>query len=183
MGTLTGTRMTADEFLAMEESDGYELVHGRPEEVPMGALSSWVGGELFFYLRSFLGQHPLGRVFPQETAVKAWPDDNSHFRKPDGMFVSNARLIGIAPETLEAVPDLVFEVVSPTDEAQALEKKLGEYFDAGVRLVWVIYPQTKTVHIYRPGGLAAYIGPGDVLSGEDVLPGFSVPVKDLFPSS
>ena len=183
MATLRGTRMTADEFLATEESEGYEMVHGCPEEIPMGALSSWVGGELFFYLRLFLGQHPLGRMFPQETAVKAWPEDEGHFRKPDGMFVSNARLAGLTPQTLQAVPDLVFEVISPNDETQKTETKLQEYFTAGVRLVWVIYPESRSVYIYRADGGGAWVGPDGMLTGEDVLPGFSVAVKDLFPSS
>ena len=183
MGTLTGTRMTADEFLAMDESDGYELVHGRPEEIPVGALSAWVAGRLFGRLDRFLEDQPFGFALPQETPVKAWPAEPDHFRKPDGMYISKERLASVPVGTLAIAPDIAIEVVSPNDQAEALDTKLSEYFKAGVRLVWVVYPQTKSVYVYRPGELAARIGPDGTLSGEDVLPGFSVAVKDLFPSS
>ena len=183
MATLTGTRMTADEFLATEESEGYELVHGCPEEIPVGTLSAWVGGKLFGRLDRFLEEHPIGTALPQETPVKAWPADPDHFRKPDGMFVSKLRLPSIPVGTLEVAPDLVFEVVSPRDEALKMEVKLKEYFAAGVRLIWVIYPETRSVYIYRADGGGAWLGPDGMLTGEDVLPGFSVAVKDLFPSS
>ena len=98
------------------------------------------------------------------------------------MYISKARLPSLPVGTLTIAPDIAFEVVSPTDEAETLDTKIGEYFSAGVRLVWVLYPQTKSVYVYRPGELPARLGPDGTLSGEDVLPGFSVPVRDLFPA-
>ena len=181
MTTLTATRMTADEFLACEASEGFELVHGVPEEMQMGALSAWISGRLFARLDRFLEAHPLGWALPPETPVKAWPAEPNHFRKPDGMFVSKSRLSAVPVGTLEVAPDLAFEVVSPNDHAEALEVKLSEYFAAGVRLAWVVYPETRTIHVHRPDGTGARLGPDGILQGEDVLPGFSVPVIDLFP--
>ena len=79
------------------------------------------------------------------------------------------------------MPDLVAEVVSPRDLAEDLEQKLAEYREAGIPLIWVIYPSTRTAHILRTGRQRSELGPAGVLDGEDILPGFSLPLADLFP--
>lgn len=75
----------------------------------------------------------------------------------------------------EMAPDLAVEVVSPSDTAEDLQQKVGEYLVSGTRLVWVIYPDTKSVTVFTPGGQARVLGVQDTLNGEDVLPGFIVP--------
>jgi len=164
------------------EDGGYELVDGGLVEVPMGALSAWVSLRVAKFLLAFIDAHPIGVVFPQDTMLACWPNRTDHFRKPDGMFYSRGRLPGDRPPDgpLKVAPDLAIEVVSPNDNAQNIEIKIGEYFDAGVRLVWVCYPEINTVHVYRAGSDAARLGPNDTLSGEDVLPGFSVRVAEIF---
>ncbi len=82
---------------------------------------------------------------------------------------------------LEIAPDIVAEVVSPHEDAENVETKIREYFAAGVRLVWVAYPLTRTVHIYRPDGSAAVLDERGTISGEDVLPGLEIPVASIFP--
>lgn len=173
--------MTAEEFLAWDNS-GYELVEGELVEVPMGAMSAWVSLKIAKLIWAFLDVHPLGLVFPQETALACWPDRPDHFRKPDGMFFAKGRLLDDRPPDgiLEIAPDLAVEVVSPRDNAQNIERKIEEYLDAGVRVIWVCYPALQTIHVYKRGSVAARLGLGDELTGDDVLPGFSVRVADVF---
>jgi Uma2 family endonuclease len=77
-------------------------------------------------------------------------------------------------------PDLAVEVVSPNDTAEEVESKRLAFLRAGVSLLWVIYPESRTVHVYRKGGSAAALEEGDDLTAEDVLPGFVCKVADLF---
>jgi Uma2 family endonuclease len=76
------------------------------------------------------------------------------------------------------------EVVSPGDEAYHLDEKVAEYLAAGVPLVWVVWPESRTVLVYRqpssPLGTASRLTAADTISGEDVLPGFSCGVKEFF---
>lgn len=77
-------------------------------------------------------------------------------------------------------PDLAVEVVSPSDTSQDVQAKVSEYLSAGTRLVWVIYPKTRNVVEYRPGGTARVLSEEDFLDGGDVVPGFRCRVGDLF---
>jgi Uma2 family endonuclease len=79
------------------------------------------------------------------------------------------------------VPDLILEVVSPNDLAWEVDVKVTEYLQAGVPLVWVFYPDTRTVSVYRADGQAARLGMGETLRGAEVLPGFACLVADVFP--
>jgi Uma2 family endonuclease len=78
------------------------------------------------------------------------------------------------------VPDLAVEVVSPTDSADGLIEKVHEYFDAGCRLVWVVYPTFEEVYIYESPKAIRVLGRDDALDGGDVLPGFRLPLAELF---
>lgn len=83
---------------------------------------------------------------------------------------------------MRIVPDIVLEVVSPNDLAGEVQAKVCEYQGVGVPIVWLVFPTTRTVYFFRHGSkLIDQLGSGDTLTGDDVLPGFSVPVADLFP--
>ncbi len=185
MATATKIRLTEEEFLSCPDWDGYELVDGEPVEVPMGGKAAWLGGEAFHHIRTFLEHNAIGLVFPQDTAFKAWPSRPNHLRKPDTMVFLNGRFAGDeAPEgTIEIAPDLAVEVVSPGDNARDLEEKVAEYLEAGVRLIWVIYPETRSAHVFRLNGGALRLEADDALSGEDILPGFTLPLATLFPAA
>lgn len=174
--------ITAEEFLHMPENEGAELVDGRIVEVPMGSMSSWLGGELLFLVRLFLRSNNLGWVFPQENGMRIWPDHPNRVRKPDLAFVRHGRLPGRQPEPgwLTVVPDLVAEVVSPGDEAEDLELKLVEYREAGIPLIWVIYPLTQRAHILGANRPLVELAPDGILDGEDILPGFTCSLAELF---
>ncbi len=173
---------TAEEFLHMPENEGADLVDGQIVEVPMGSISSWIGGELVFLVRLFLRSSELGWVFPQETGMTIWPDRPGHVRKPDLVFVRKGRLPGGTPPAgwLTVVPDLVVEVVSPGDEIEAFEAKLDEFRAAGIPLIWVIYPGTRRAHVLGANRSRTEIAPDGIVDGEDVLPGFSCKLADLF---
>jgi Uma2 family endonuclease len=172
----------AEQFLHMPENEGAELVDGRIVEVPMGSLSSWIGGELLFLVRLYLSTHDLGWVFPQESGMAVWPNRPRHVRKPDLAFVRRGRLPQGRPGDgwLSVAPDLVVEVVSPGDMVEELEEKLDEYREAGIPLIWVIYPSLEKAHVLRAGRERTELTAGASLDGEDVLPGFRCSLAELF---
>ncbi len=81
---------------------------------------------------------------------------------------------------VNVAPDLVIEAISRNDKGEEMEGKVQEYFDAGVRLIWLLYPKTRTVHVIHADGRALRLTANATLSGEAVVPGFAVLVGDLF---
>lgn len=74
----------------------------------------------------------------------------------------------------------MIDVVSPNDEAADVNEKVREYLAAGVLLVWVVYPESRSINVYRASANNSQLSETDVLSGEDVVPGFSLPVREIF---
>ena len=103
-------------------------------------------------------------------------------RIPDIAFTRKERVPASGPAKGHARvrPDLVVEVISPNDVADELEEKIDDFLAAGVPLIWVVSPATRSVQVYRQGGSGTRLGPDDRLDGEDVLPGFRVEVSRLF---
>jgi len=71
-------------------------------------------------------------------------------------------------------------VISPSERAADIQEKVADYLGGGAQLVWLLYPRTRTAHVYSPDGAARVLGPPETLDGGDVLPGFSVPIVSLF---
>ena len=175
--------MTADE-LARLPDDGwrYELIEGGLIRMtPAGGVHGEVGTEVHYHLRAFAGRHRLGRVYAAETGflIARNPDT---VLAPDVAFVRAERLPprrdrrGFMP----IAPDLVVEVVSPSDQEQDVAKKVARYLAAGVPLVWVARPEPRTVTVHTPDEPPRVLRSGDVLDGGDVLPGLALPVGELF---
>ena len=125
-------------------------------------------------------QHKLGAVVGGEIGIytRREPD---RVRAADIVFVSRERLadkplIGF----LKVAPELVVEIISPTDRWQNVRDKLEEYFAIGVHRVWIVEPETRAVLVYRSVTEMNRLGEGDVINGEGVLEGFSLPVSELF---
>jgi len=171
-----GTTATLEEERAAEE------LGERPAERNMGARSSQVAGKVIVVLGQHVGERKLGKVFAPDCGYHLPSDDAKRVRFPDVSFVACGRLEGErTPEGyLKLAPDLALEVVSPNDSAYEVEEKRVAYLRAGVRLLWVVYPPTRTVFVFRLTGSVAVLGEGDTLSGEDVLPDFSCPVARFF---
>jgi len=177
----TETLVTGDELLAMGDIGPCELLEGRI--VPM----SPTGGkhaifELNFgeFLKSFVKRNELSRVMVGEVGVyiRRSPDT---IRAADVAYVSNERYARWQKTGfLDVAPDLVVEILSPDDRWGEVTSKLRDYFSIGVRLVWVADPDTKTVYSHRSLTDVREFTDKDTLPGDDVLPGFSVPVAILF---
>lgn len=146
----------------------------------MGAKSSWVGGQIYGFLFTFLANNRLGHLFTSDCGYTCFPNHN--LRKPDVSFVLLGRLLGeeIPSGWLTIPPDLAVEVLSPGDVADEMDKKVQEYLTVGVRLVWEVHPASRTVIIHRANGTIAALNETDSLSGEDVIPGFSIPLAKIF---
>jgi Uma2 family endonuclease len=173
--------LTAEELWEMGDVGPCELVAG--EMVKMTPTSRGHGrivARLSRILGNFLEDHPLGEVQAGDVGfvVKRDPDT---VRAADVMFYTAERLADV-PDTgfLPIAPDLAVEVISPGDRWSEIQEKMSEYLDAGVRLTWVVDPRTRRVYIYRPGREVRRLAESDVLDGEDVLSGFTMPVGELF---
>src|SRR5262245_32510493 len=176
-------RYTPEDLLSMPDGKDFELVDGRLVERNMGAESSWIGGRLHSRLDLFCDEHRLGWVWPADNGFQCFPHDPRLVRRPDVSFIRAGRLPDdeLPKNFVRIPPDLVVEVISPNDLVSDLDEKLEDYRKAGVRLVWVIYPESRTVTIYRGDGSVSRLHEEDVLSGEDVIPGFRCEVRSLFP--
>lgn len=170
-----------DDLLAMDDGHRYELVGGELRERHMGLISSWIGGILYARLLEYAIANRWGWVWKTDAGFAGFPRGN--LRYPGvaavryGRFPNEELPAGHAP----LAPDFAAEVVSPNDKAGELEDKLLDYRAAGVGLVWVIYPDTRTARAHRPDRTTTEYGEDDVMSGEAVLPGFAVRLGDLFP--
>jgi len=139
-----------------------------------------VSGRLERELRRILEDPDHGDVYDAPIGV-AFPETGEGVQ-PDLLFVSRERLPGALPEGyLTVAPDLVVEVVSPSNAASAIQDKVLEYLDAGVRLVWVVDPKARTATTYRSRSRIAILDEDEELDGGDVLPGFRLPLKKVLP--
>jgi len=177
------TGMTVEEFNALPDGVGYELIEGDLKDRNVSALSSWVGGRLLKLLSNHVDDNSLGWVFGADAGYQCFPDSPRTVRKPDVSFVRGDRLAveEIGDGWLHLVPDLVVEVISPNDLMYEVEEKIEQYRAAGVPLIWVVVPPIRSVRVIRGDGSSVTIREGDEFLGENVVPGFRCQVADLFP--
>jgi Uma2 family endonuclease len=187
MSTDAGTKlMTADEFYNfVHRSDNanrwFELVRGEvielpPPTKPHGCICNNVGR----LLGNYTFERGTGYVTSNDSGVllQRGPDT---VRGPDVALYEDAEAFDeLHPKYGETPPRLAVEVLSPSDQAGRILRKIKDYLRSGVALVWVIDPEEKTVTAHRPDRPHTEFGTNDVLCDADVLPGFSCPVADLF---
>jgi Uma2 family endonuclease len=168
--------------LSPDEGDRYEVVNGERRELgPRGAFECCLATALSSYLVTFVLQRRLGVIAMETLFVLDLLKDLE--RRPDVAFVSTARWPSrkVPRETAwNVVPDLAVEIISPTDSADEVDRKLTEYFQAGVRLVWVMYPDSGRVYAYRSPTEVRGVDRSGEIDGEDVVPGFKLPVEKLY---
>jgi Uma2 family endonuclease len=186
MTVSTETEITPEQLLKLPDNDAYELVDGKLVERHMGYESSEIAARIIILIGLFLRDHPEGKVAGSDASFQCFPDTPKKVRRADVSFIRSGRLPGDkSPKGhCRIAPDLVVEVVSPGDTAEEVDTKVSEYLAARVALIWVVYPSTQTVLVHRPAG-ASISGPARLtaserITGEDVLPGFTCPVKDFF---
>ncbi len=138
-----------------------------------------IAAELSYRLTAFAKARDLGRVYAAETGFKLAHDPDT-VRAADISFVARQRLLAAEPEGYaELAPDLVVEVLSPGDRPGQVLAKVADWLDAGTRLVWVVDPRRRQVRVYRQDGSESLIVEGTEMEGEDVLPGFALPVETI----
>jgi len=165
--------------MTIEELTRLEL---QAEEVEkMGSsLHAGIGGAIVGALYSYLENNSTGQVLDSSATYDF--KDGLPKRQPDISFVTLEKLPMLMDEELTVVPDLAVEVVSRNDKIYEVEAKVRQYQQAGVGLIWVIYPVSRTVGIYRTttGLTPQFIGTEAELEGENILPGFKLAVNKLF---
>jgi Uma2 family endonuclease len=174
--------ITPEQLAAMPNAKDFELVDGQLVEINMGNKASWVAFELASRLREWVRQNRLGWVFSADTGFRLDPQRPNLLRKPDVSFVRFGRLPNEQPADAYdyLAPDLVAESISPNDTFLEVEEKIDEYLIAGVRLLWIINPDLRTLKVYRLNGTTTTLRNGDEIDGEDVVPGFSCMLSELF---
>lgn len=174
---------TPDDLLDLPDGGrGFELVSGELRELQVSYHSSYVAGQALGSLHDHVGASCLGWVTSQRTAYRCFQDPRT-IRRIDVAFHLLARVTAEQAMTegfCSVVPDIAVEVVSPNDLGQDIEEKRIDWLDAGVKLLWVVYPDSQTVHVWNADGRMQLFKRADTLSGAPVLPEFSVPVADLF---
>jgi Uma2 family endonuclease len=157
-----------------------ELVDGTLVEKPMGYKESMIAIALAAALRDFVRARNLGIVTGEAGMMRLFPD---LVRIPDVAFVSRDRLPGgkVPSEQVPLLaPDLAVEVLSPSNTQREMERKRGEYFRSGVRLVWIVDIDERAVNVYTAPEHPVKLSGSAVLDGGVVLPGFSLSLTDLF---
>jgi Uma2 family endonuclease len=180
----TAAKLTLEQFLAMPETEpASEYVCGEVVQKPMPDLPhSRLQSYLWSLLDRFLDQTGLG-IAEVELRCVFGPPDEQHGYIPDLVYLSNAKVPDDDTREMrpfEGAPDIAVEVLSPDQHAGEFADKLQFYLMYGVRLVWVLDPDRETVRIYAPGQRPVLLSGEDVLDGGEVLPGFSVPLTQLF---
>jgi Uma2 family endonuclease len=179
----TSDPVTADQLLQLpDHGTRYELVKGDLIEMsPASPRHGRIANMISFLLTQYVRQQNLGVVYAAETGFKLQENPDT-VRAADAAFVAQARIpAGGEPEGYWAIaPDLVVEVVSPSDSALLVQGKVTDWLAAGCRLVWVLYPDTRTVTEYSSLADVRVLTATETLDGADVLPGFTCPIADLF---
>jgi Uma2 family endonuclease len=181
----TATSPTAETTLVSPEPtlEHYEVIDGRIVETPpMDAFETWLASDLSREMGTFAKANGLGWVVVEMLFLIDHARNLQ--RRPDLAFVSAQRWplnqrVPSAP-TWDVVPDLAVEVISPTNSATDVMKKIEDYFRTGTRLVWVIYPDQRKIYVYESPTIVRILQIGDDLDGGAVLPGFRMPLASLF---
>ncbi len=159
-----------------------EWIDGTLVEKAMGQFESWVSsvvsGELYIYLKA----NDIGMLYGEAAVLRILPGLG---RAADTAFVPWSKLPGGKPPRREdrvpaVVPALAVEVLSASNTKAEMVRKRGEYFRAGVRLVWEIDPETRSADVYTGPDAVTPVPAGGVLEGADVLPGFTLSLQELF---
>ncbi len=177
-----GTATEEDAVALLEAANKrlVELVDGVLVEKPMGWKESVIALLVGHYLWDYLEKQNRGIALTADGPVRLKP---GRIRIPDVCFVSWERMpeVELAEGAiLDAIPDLAVEVISRGNTRQEMALKLRDYFKAGVRLVWFLYPKSQIAVVYTSRTDKKEIDSNGKLEGGKVLPGFSLPLRKLF---
>lgn len=161
----------ANPDIKFEQNANGDLIIVAPTGGETGSYNSEINADFVIWKR----KRNLGVVFDSSTCFKL---PNGAKRSPDVAWITQDRWEALAPEDRKKfppiAPDFVLELVSPSDDLADVQAKMREYLENGVRLGWLIDPESKLVEIYRPGQAVEVLQSPKTLSGGDVLPGFEL---------
>jgi Uma2 family endonuclease len=182
--------VTREELMTVETFEGFldrpentdrhfELIHGEiVEKVPTelhGLIVFRLSGALFVYFSA----NPIGRC-GVEVRYRV-PGDAHNFRQPDLSVTLDLSTPPVTQGAVLRMPDLAVEVKSPNDTFTAMREKAAYYIANGTRLVWLIYPEKQLIEAARRDADLDFFTIDDTLTGDDLLPGFTLPVRTIFP--
>jgi len=176
----TSPLFTAKQLEANPPEGRWELVKGELKEMsPAGGAHGWIVGNLTVVVGGYIRQKKLGRIFGAETGflIEQNPDT---VRAPDFAFVSSAATTRPHHGFISGAPDLAAEVISPNDTSTVVSAKSEQWLRAGCKVVWLIDPARETAAVCTLEDGAYVMRSVEVLSDANLLPGFELPVNELF---
>ena len=178
-------RATEKDVIRIEASESrlFELVDGVLVEKAMGAREALLASFIVHFFWEYLKERDLGVALGADGMLRLRP---RLVRIPDVSFISWDQIpSGEFPSTPipDLYPDLAVEVLSDSNTVAEIDRKLQEYFEAGCRLAWIVDPKTQTADVHTSATECRHLRPSQSLDGGDVLPGFKLPLKELFAST
>lgn len=172
--------LTVAEVMKAPPRGRWELIEGglitmAPTSAGHGRFSNRVA----YLLTGHVEKAGIGVVYAAETGFMLSHDPDT-LRAPDVSFISAGRQPVDESGFIQGAPDLAAEIVSPHDRSREVNAKAQQWLDAGTRLVWVVWPETRSVTVHRPGRDERLLHDNDTLDGEDVVPGFACRVSEIF---
>lgn len=172
---------TAEDLLEMpDDGHRYELVRGDLREMPpSGHIHARIAGRVSSKLGQYTAANRLGEVYVADPGFILGRD---HVRAPDAAFITADRVTdtGDRPGFWPGAPDLAVEVISPRDTYSDVAEKALDWLEAGTRMVLVIDPRCQTVTVYRSSSDIVVLSKDDAIHGADVVPGWKLPVREIF---
>lgn len=176
--------MTAEMFEQSPLNDKWvELTQGEVIRMsPTGPMHGEIALTIGAAIRNWVGEYKVGKAYAAETGfiLSRNPDT---VRAPDVAFVASTERAAQQRRKqgfFEGAPDLVVEVMSPGDTEEEVRRKILDFFNAGTRLIWIISPRTETVTVYQSLSEVRVLTSEETLDGGTVLPGFTLPVQEIF---
>jgi Uma2 family endonuclease len=177
----TSKLVTAEELLVLASRGRYELVNGELIEMsPPGFEHGLIVMALASLIADYAKRQRLGRVVAAETGFRLSRNPDT-VRALDVAFIAADRMPANLPKGyLDIAPDLIAEIVSPSDDPDAVQSKIAAWLMAGVKTALVVYPGSKQIAVYHSLRKVEVLTVGDTIELPDVLPGFACPVADIF---
>jgi Uma2 family endonuclease len=169
-----------EEFIAQADNKErlFELIDGEIVEKVVTQEHGAIAARIVVRLGGFVEANKLGLVMIEVNHKK--PDDEHNERIPDVAFTSTARLLKVERGAVPQMPDLAIEIKSPNDRYVEMRNKAAYYIENGARMVWLIFPEKRLVEVYQPEIDVEILNENDTIDGGELLPGFTLAVKDIF---
>ena len=173
--------LTGDQLFMMGDIQPGELVKGEfIEMTPPGFWHGIIENKFGNIISIFVEKHNLGYVMVGEAGIYTRRNPDT-VRGVDVAFISHERMAQVQSESyLDVAPELIVEILSPRDRWNEVNDIIAEYFEIGVQIVWIADPKRKQIHVYQAVTEVEILKAEDIISGREVLPGFSVVVAELF---